>query len=142
MRPHWGTECNRFSIDTLLKNKYTVLAGGAIGDGFDKQIEAIGIPFVPLPIDKKGINPLGDMKLLHTLYNLYRRERPAIVHHFTIKPVIYGSIAARLARVPKIINTITGLGYVFTDDASRALRTLVEYLYKLSLNCADLNPEA
>ena len=69
-------------------------------------------------MDKKGTNLLADLILFKTLFQWYRQEKPDIVHHFTIKPVIYGSIAARLAKVPRIINTITGLGYVFIEDFS------------------------
>ena len=120
----------------LKKQGYQVLGGGAIGDGFESRIEALGIPFFPLPVDKKGINPQADLNLLWTLYRWYRTERPAVVHHFTIKPVIYGSVAARLARVPRIVNTVTGLGYVFTEDRMARLRYLVELLYRVALASA------
>jgi glycosyltransferase involved in cell wall biosynthesis len=59
------------------------------------------------------------------------------VHHFTIKLVIYGSIAASLAGVPRIINTVTGLGYVFIEDDVTWLRYIVKKLYSIALNCAD-----
>ena len=114
----------------------TLLCGGAGGDGFDEKIIALGIPFVPLPVDRRSLNPAADLKLFWTLYRWYRRERPAVVHHFTIKPVIYGSLAARLAGVPRIINTVTGLGYVFTNEAVVWLRRVVEVQYRLALGCA------
>lgn len=110
------------------------MSGGAAGDGFEPQIEALGAAFVPLPIDKKGLNPRADIKLLYTLYRWYRREQPDIVHHFTIKPVIYGSLAARLAGVPRRISTVTGLGFVFMEDNIAWLRRLVEWQYRLALS--------
>jgi glycosyltransferase involved in cell wall biosynthesis len=113
----------------------TVLGGGAAGDGFEPKIEALGVPFVPLPIDKKSIRLEADVALFWTLYRWYRREKPDVVHHFTIKPVIYGSIAARLARVPRIVNTVTGLGFVFQEEVVW-LRRLVEQLYRVALACA------
>jgi glycosyltransferase involved in cell wall biosynthesis len=87
----------------------------------------------------KHINPVKDIKLLLEYYHLYRRLKPDIVHHFTIKPVIYGSLAAKMARVPVIINTITGLGYVFTDGHKHNtwLRLLCSVLYKLSASVSD-----
>ena len=103
------------------------------GDGFEPHIEALGVPFLSLPVDRKALNPAADLRLLWTLYRWYRRERPEIAHHFTIKPVIYGSLAARMARVPRIINTVTGLGYVFTGDSPKWLRRLVELQYKIAL---------
>jgi glycosyltransferase involved in cell wall biosynthesis len=122
-------------IRALLEKGYSVIGGGAGGDGYEEKIRDLGIPYLPLPIDKKGINPLADLILFKTLLQWYRKEKPAIVHHFTIKPVIYGSIAARLAGVPRIINTITGLGYVFIEN-DRWLKRLVEQQYRLALACA------
>ena len=116
-----------------------VICGGAGGDGFENKIENMGVPFVPLPLNQRGRNPLGEIRLFWTLYRWYRREKPEVVHHFTIKPVIYGSIAARLARVPRIINTITGLGSAFGEDQMSWLRHLVKWLYRLALTCSHFN---
>lgn len=115
-----------------------VVGGGASDDGFMSKIGLLGIPFKTLPVDKKGINPQADIKLFITLYNWYRKERPDIVHHFTIKPVIYGSLAARLAGIPRIINTVTGLGYIFTSEDKKGLKSIVERLYQAAFNAAHL----
>lgn len=120
----------------LKRQGTTVIGGGAGGDGFEPKIEALGVPFMALPIDKKGINPRADLQLFWTLYRWYRRERPDVVHHFTIKPVIYGSIAARLAGVPRIVNTVVGLGFVFIEDDMVWLRYMVEWQYRFALACA------
>jgi glycosyltransferase involved in cell wall biosynthesis len=112
-----------------------VIGGGAAGDGFESKIETLGVPFVPLPVDKKGINPWNDMVLLRALYSLYHREKPDIVHHFTIKPVLYGSMAACLAGVPRIVNTVTGIGYVFIAHRYW-LQYVVEWQYRVALACA------
>jgi glycosyltransferase involved in cell wall biosynthesis len=120
----------------LIQRGYTVASGGAAGDGFESQIEALGVPFAALPVDMKGINPGADLRLLRAFYAWYRKEKPDIVHHFTIKPVIYGSIAARLAGVPCIVNTVTGLGFVFMEERVAWLRRLVEWQYRAALACA------
>jgi len=116
---------------------YTVLGGGSGGDGFEPKISALGVTFTHLPIKKKGMNPLADLKLFYRLWRWYRSERPDIVHHFTIKPVIYGSLAARLTGVPKIINTVTGLGYVFTGDNVTVFRAAVRQMFRAGIKCAD-----
>jgi glycosyltransferase involved in cell wall biosynthesis len=134
----WTLYNFRSGLMRALKNDAnTVIGGGAVGDGFESEIEALGVKFKGLSIDKKGINPQADIKLLLTLYRWYKKERPDIVHHFTIKPVIYGTVAARLAGVPKIVNTITGLGYVFTHKKMVWLRRIVKMLYRFSLRFAD-----
>ena len=121
-------------ITSLQKRGDVVLGGGAGGDGFEVQLKNLGIVFVPLPVSRRPINPLSDWLLLWTLFRWYRRERPDVVHHFTIRPVIYGSLAAWLAGVPKIVNSITGLGTVFGDAQKGWLRAIVEIQYRLALS--------
>ena len=123
-------------MKALVKKGLHVTGAGAGGDGFETRIVEIGVAFKRLPIDQKGINPLADVKLSIDLYRWYKKEKPDIVHHFTIKPVIYGSIAARLAGVSQVINTITGVGYVFTEQKAGWLRRIVEVLYRIALGCA------
>jgi len=74
-------------------------------------------------------NPLWDLLLLWELYRIYRRERPALVLHFTIKPNIYGSLAARLAGA-RSVPTVTGLGYTFLHNG--LLSRLARRLYRLA----------
>lgn len=119
-------------IESLVARGAQVTCGGAGDDGFGPNVEALGARFVALPVDRRGTHLGADLRLFWTLYRWYRRERPDVVHHFTIKPVIYGSLAARLARVPRIVNTVTGLGHVFIEG-SWGLRRLVELLYRLAL---------
>lgn len=134
----WTLYNFRAGLMRALKAKnHTVLCGGARGGGFGEKIRAMNISFKPLPLDMKGLNPFSDLKFFFTLFFWYRKNKPDIVHHFTIKPVIYGTVAAMLAKTPKIINTITGLGYVFTGAQSRWLRWFVEFLYRVSLSWAD-----
>jgi glycosyltransferase involved in cell wall biosynthesis len=123
-------------ITSLQKRGDVVLGGGAGGDGFEEQLKNLGIVFVPLPVSRRPINPWSDWLLLWTLFRWYRRERPDVVHHFTIRPVIYGSLAAWLAGVPKIVNSITGLGTVFGDAQKGWLRAIVEIQYRLALSLA------
>lgn len=98
---------------------------------FSSRFKAKGLGFIHLDMDHKGKNPVADLALILRLRNLYRRELPSLVHHFTIKPAIYGSIGARCAGVPFIVNTITGLGYAF--EKKGALNAIVSLLYKYAL---------
>jgi len=125
-------------ITSLQKRGDVVLGGGVGGDGFEVQLKNLGIVFVPLPVSRRPINPLSDLLLLWTLFRWYRRERPDVVHHFTIRPVIYGSLAAWLAGVPKIVNSITGLGTVFGDAQKGWLRAIVEIQYRLALSLSHI----
>ncbi|WP_244815437.1 glycosyltransferase family 4 protein [Caballeronia sp. Lep1P3] len=95
---------------------------------FEPLIE-MGCRCVELPIASKGTNPRDDMKTLMALYREYRATRPHLVFHYTIKPNIYGSFAARLARVPSIAVT-TGLGYVFIQHSRTA--QIAKRLYRFA----------
>ena len=103
---------------------------------YGARLQALGFRWEPLPMDRKSLNPLRELRLLAYLYRLYRREQPALAHHFTVKCVVYGSIAAMLARVPVRVNAVAGMGYVFTNQAFKAqlLRPVVQRLMRLVLN--------
>ncbi len=102
------------------------------------SLKPVGFKSHDIPLRRTGLNPLADFATLLHLLGLMRRIRPTHVLGYTIKPVIYGSIAARLAALPYRFALITGLGYAFQgqeDGGSRRglLRSLVQRLYRLAL---------
>ncbi|HZR02066.1 MAG TPA: glycosyltransferase family 4 protein [Burkholderiales bacterium] len=99
------------------------------------RIVAAGIRLYPLNIVRRSHNVLQEARTILDLCRLYRAVRPDIVHHVAIKPVLYGSLAARLVGVPKVVNAIAGLGYVFSSQDARArlLRPAVEIAYRILL---------
>ena len=105
-------------------------------DNWSPRFAGLGVRFVELPMSRRGLNPLGDIRVALGLYRIYRREKPAVIFHNTIKPVIYGSLAARAAGVKRILNMISGLGYVFTGQTPRhrSLRHLVKLMYRGALD--------
>jgi len=99
------------------------------------RIRQLGFIHHTIPFTRSGVNPLSEVTVLSGLYKLYRKIRPDLVHHVTIKPVLYGSIAARMASVPAVVNAISGLGYVFSASGMMPslLRIPVKTLYQLAL---------
>jgi glycosyltransferase involved in cell wall biosynthesis len=98
------------------------------------QLDNIGVTVHEVPLRRTSINPFFDVILIWALWRLMRRVRPQYVLAYTIKPVIYGSLAARLAGVPRHFALITGLGYAFQGDGQRDhLQALVQRLYALAL---------
>jgi len=97
---------------------------------------AQGIEVYPVPLSRSGGNPFAELRSFGRLYQLYRRLKPDLVHHVTIKPVVYGTLAARWAGVGSVVNAVPGLGYVFTRKGIRARlrRFLVKTLYRFSLD--------
>ena len=98
-------------------------------------IEREGFRLVPLNFSRRSLNPLRELALVREIAAVYKKERPDIVHHVALKPVLYGSIAARLAGVPAVVNAFTGLGYAFIarDAKGRAVRALVTRLLRFAL---------
>lgn len=123
----------RFQLMKFLSNQgWSVVAIANDEADYVNKFSEVGIRFINIHIDHKGKNPIADIALIWRLKSLYDQESPALVHHFTIKPVIFGSLAAKWAKVPAIINSITGLGYVFNERGLLMRASMI--LYKLALS--------
>lgn len=100
------------------------------------RIQAEGFNLVPLGMKRANSNPLREIISLIEITQLYRRTRPDIVHHVAVKPALMGSLAARLAGVPRVVNAIAGLGYIFASDSfkARTLRPIISMGFRVLLN--------
>lgn len=101
----------------------------------------LGAVTVDYPLDRAGLNPLKDLVSVVALRRVFRRLRPDAVMCYFVKPVIYGTLAAALARVPRRVALIEGAGYAFAPDAEasmsrRLLRRVVSLLYRASMRRA------
>lgn len=99
-----------------------------------------GFYFHNIPVSRSGLNPFKELFALFSLYRVFVKLNPTIVHLVTVKPVLYGSIAARLAGVPGVVAAVSGLGFVFTSRAikARILKLLLRVLYKLAFKHRNL----
>lgn len=103
---------------------------------YGERLRQLGLRWMPLPaMDRRSLNPLREVRALAQLVALFKRERPTLVHNFTIKCAVYGSLAAMATGVPARINAVAGLGYVFAsnDRRARLLRPLVRTLMRFAL---------
>ena len=121
-------------LRALQAKGYRVAVAAPPARGSD-QIEAAGIAFHPVRMSPTGTKPLSDAALLMRYVRLFRDERPAAILGFTVKPNVYGSLAARLCAVP-VINNITGLGTAFISKG--VLESLVTALYRLALRKSEV----
>lgn len=99
-------------------------------------IEGSGLQLVPLVrLKRSSLNPFSEILAILELASIYRRERPSLVHHVALKPVVYGTLAARLAGVPGTVNALAGLGFVFSSRKffARSLRPLLILVFRLLL---------
>jgi glycosyltransferase involved in cell wall biosynthesis len=91
-----------------------------------EQLQAAGFRWLGWSVSRRSLNPLAETLAIVRLGRLYRLERFAVVHHFTIKPILYGTLVARMAGVPWVFNSFTGLGFVFSGGlAPGTLRAIV-----------------
>ncbi len=100
------------------------------------ELKQLGVTAHNIPMQRVGMNPLADLKALLALWRLMRKIKPDYVLGYTVKPVIYGSLAAWLAGVPKRFALITGLGFAFIDQEGQRskVRAIVQRLYRMALN--------
>jgi len=101
---------------------------------YGSRLEAAGCRWLPLPMERRSLNPWTEARLLQHLIALYHRERPDLAHHFTLKCVAYGALAARATGV-STVNAITGLGHVFTayNFRTRLLQPPIRSLLRFCL---------
>lgn len=98
-------------------------------------IRSEGFVLHPLSWRRGSLNPIRELAAVAEIFRLYGRVRPALVHHVAMKPVIYGSLAARLLRIPAVVNAMAGMGFAFTGESlkSRALRAIATRAFRLLL---------
>lgn len=99
------------------------------------EIREQGFPVETIPLQRQGTNPIADVRAILALWLLYRRLGPQIVHHVTVKPVLYGTIAARVANVPGVVNAIAGLGTLFAENGavSQLRSAAMRMFYRMAL---------
>ena len=101
-------------------------------DAYTQQLQAEQFRFVDLGLHRKSINPFRELLTLLRFCQIYQAERPSVCHHFTIKCVLYGTIAAKLTGVKAVVNAITGLGHAFIGNGwlHRAVRPALRFVYR------------
>jgi glycosyltransferase involved in cell wall biosynthesis len=99
-----------------------------------RSLQEAGFRWLPLPMSRKGMNPVKEIRTLWQIRNIYKNEKPDLVHHFTAKCIIYGSISAR--RINRaVVNAVTGQGYIFSAQGFKGfvLREIACLLFRYAL---------
>ncbi len=121
-------------IETLLAEGQDVYISDPDGECI-RTLENMGCHFIDTPIDRRGINPIRDFKLLLHYFKILKQVKPDLVITYTIKPNVYGGFASRMKNIPYAAN-ITGLGTTFQNEG--ILKKLVVFLYKTSMKSAKV----
>ena len=93
--------------------------------GYSKEILALGLKFIDLPINKTGLNLYEEWKTFYFLYLLFKHEDPDIVHLVRMKTVLWGGLAARLLRIKGIVTAISGLGVMFSPEYNKSITSKI-----------------
>ncbi|MBW2661275.1 MAG: glycosyltransferase, partial [Deltaproteobacteria bacterium] len=117
-------------------------------DQHKERIEEEGFKLIPISLERRSKNVIKEIFGILEIIKIYRREKPDIVHHVAMKPVLYGSWAARIADIPAVVNALAGLGFIFVAQGWKAsiLRGLVVFAYRLAFSAKNTigifqNPE-
>lgn len=117
-------------LQSLQEDGYRIIVIAPI-DEYSQKLENLGFEYHNIIINNKGTNPIEDVILIRVFYQLYKKIKPAVLLHYTIKPNIYGTIAAKFAGVP-VISNISGLGTVFLN--TKLSSKVARLLYKVALH--------
>ena len=125
----------RLSLARFLQARGLEVVLVSPGGEYAPLIAAEGFRWVEWQVGRQSVNLLGELSAVLSLWRIFRLERPDLVHLHTVKPVLYGSLAAWLVGVRAVVRSITGRGYVFLgqDRQARFLRPLVSGLYRFLL---------
>lgn len=125
-------------IKSIIDNGHEVIATGPNRD-YDDDVQNLGLRFIEIPFSKDNTSIVGDIRYFNGLKKIINEEKPDLVFSYTIKPVIYGSLAAKFLKVNKIYPMVTGLGRVYASESFKAklLRLLTGKLYKSAFKGCD-----
>ena len=127
----WSLYNFRLGLMKSLKDRGFEVDFCAPYDEYSDKLQKDGFGYFPINLDRKGKNLFKELVSLFSFYKTYKRAKPDLILQYTIKPVIYGSIAAKLNKI-NFINTITGLGSAFIHENWQT--RIIEFLYKIILN--------
>lgn len=95
-------------------------------------IKEKGLKVVNLPMSRSGMNIMEELKTLRFLWNLYQREKPDVVHHVGMKTILWGTLAAKFAKVHGVVNAISGLGGFFAEENKGVLSSVMPVVLRFS----------
>jgi glycosyltransferase involved in cell wall biosynthesis len=129
-------------IKSIKKNGYRVVVLASV-DNYTEKLKEIVDEFHEIKLDSSGVNPIKDTYLIFQIYSICKRIKPTAILNFTIKPVIYGTLASRLLGGVPVINTITGLGTAFISSgfANKVAKFLYKFTFKYSYLVFFQNPD-
>lgn len=135
MTEDWYFVSHRLELAIAAREAGYDVAVASRVDRHGERITAAGLKLYPVSFNRGGLNPLEEMRTLAEIGRIYRLEKPDIVHHVALKPVIYGSLVAKWLGIRGTVNALGGLGFVFSSTTARArmMRGIIRPLLRFVL---------
>jgi glycosyltransferase involved in cell wall biosynthesis len=132
----WYLFNHRLSLARAARERNLEVILVSPGGPYADRLIADGFQWFELPMDRAGMNIMREILTIYRNIRLYQQIKPDLAHHFTVKPVFYGSLAARWLGVPAVVNSITGLGYLFIHHSPHValIRQLLKPIYTRAMN--------
>lgn len=131
----WNIYNFRKGLINALKNEGHEVLAIAPKDEYSEELVKLGCEYVPVNMENTGGNPFKDLQLYYQLKSIYKQHKPHIALQFTIKPNIYGTLAAHSNAIP-VVNNVSGLGTVFLNSGFSSL--VAKKLYKYAFRHAEI----
>ena len=130
----WYFWSHRLPIARSARDEGIEVLIAAIINKHKERIEKEGFRLIPIGLKRKSKNIIKEIYSILEIIRIYRKEKPDMVHHVAIKPILYGSFAAWLTGVPNVVNAVTGLGFIFIKKGwlASAIRELIVFIYRLA----------
>ena len=130
------------NVDWFFLSHRKEMAIAALKEGYDvtiiasntgraDEIIALGLKWVDLPIKRSSVNVFRELKTILFLVRLYKKNKPDIVHHVTLKVSLYGTIAAYFSKINAVVNAISGLGFAISSGDKGAFAGNLSKIDKL-----------
>jgi glycosyltransferase involved in cell wall biosynthesis len=137
------------NVDRFFLSHRKDIAINALKNGYDvtiitkdtgkrSEVEKLGLRFIDLPMNSVGTNIFEEIKTLLFLFRLYKRERPDIVHHVGLKTILWGTLAARIAKINGVVNAVSGLGIMFSIENKSIYSSILIRILRFSHNYQNL----
>lgn len=134
----WFFISHRLCIAQEAKKEGWEVFVAAENTGRANEIINEGITFIDIKFSRSGINPFEELITLYKFRKLYKEINPDVIHHITLKPVIYGSLIAKTLKIKGIVNAISGLGYNFTEGRKSIVQKVMLSIMKYGFNRNNL----
>jgi glycosyltransferase involved in cell wall biosynthesis len=135
----WFFLSHRLPIALEAKRRGYEVTIFTIDTGRKSEIESHGLRCISLPTSRAGVNVLKELKVVALLWQFYKNEKPDIIHHVALKPVIYGSIVCRFLSKNNVVNAFSGMGFLFSNPEKRSItRKILLFLFKIAFKNPNL----